>query len=449
ALEKVSYPTKDVEKKDVTVDVAVKDNTIDLSKIDPTLLKTPDLTLAFNLLAFGEDGIKRGDTFVLNLPKNAEDKPFFILTDTAIDQPLIAGKDDKAVQIGAYTIKNNVLTATFDGAAEGLADDNRNGEISLKTALNATLLSADTPTKVDFNLQNVKVDDALKVTEADVTTATRTVLLPKKTPKESAKDENSKNPAEPTPEAEKPSEPSEPTTSVAPKKTENETDVKKPVDGDKKSNGLLTSLFNRGSKKATPATDALGNTPADMTSTKKKLTKIPEGFSEITLQTQGKTAGYKKDDADLDMKFGIQMKLSDDYLLLKLEEYQNSLVGFPQFDGGDTQAYNQYLEKVDAFLEASSDVKPLTFTYTLGKDFTIDNRTTTRPDTKEYPLIVGTEKIGECVVTKDAQGVCSVTVKFDKKIYNRYAVSASQSLDLQVDKTALKDAEPVYVGFED
>ncbi|MEG2898667.1 MAG: hypothetical protein RR841_10465, partial [Eubacterium sp.] len=210
ALEKVSYPTKDVEKKDVTVDVAVKDNTIDLSKIDPTLLKTPDLTLAFNLLAFGEDGIKRGDTFVLNLPKNAEDKPFFILTDTAIDQPLIAGKDDKAVQIGAYTIKNNVLTATFDGAAEGLADDNRNGEISLKTALNATLLSADTPTKVDFNLQNVKVDDALKVTEADVTTATRTVLLPKKTPKESAKesakDENSKNPAEPTPEAEKPSE---------------------------------------------------------------------------------------------------------------------------------------------------------------------------------------------------------------------------------------------------
>ncbi|MEG1619866.1 MAG: hypothetical protein RR335_09955, partial [Eubacterium sp.] len=238
-------------------------------------------------------------------------------------------------------------------------------------------------------------------------------------------------------------------TSVAPKKTENEADVKKPVDGDKKSNGLLTSLFNRGSKKATPATDALGNTPADMTSTKKKLTKIPEGFSEITLQTQGKTAGYKKDDADLDMKFGIQMKLSDDYLLLKLEEYQNSLVGFPQFDGGDTQAYNQYLEKVDAFLEASSDVKPLTFTYTLGKDFTIDNRTTTRPDTKEYPLIVGTEKIGECVVTKDAQGVCSVTVKFDKKIYNRYAVSASQSLDLQVDKTALKDAEPVYVGFED
>lgn len=367
---------------------------IDLSSMEIEDSSALELDYSFSFSS-QEDGkgnkVQKGDTLQIAIPSCLE------VEASSEAEGILNNEGEK---IGSYSISGRTAVVTFE-------DVDLVTEISGTLKINAELKKTDlkeTPIESTVTLQQPAGGEAVKVT----------LLLP----------------ALPSQNKTQGTEPDKTPDSQLEEPGEGYVEAPKP---EKKS----ISSFN---------IFAAAGSGGQKTVTKKTYKKPGKGITKAVVQVESKKEGYRKDDTDLGVNFGMDLTLDSDYLYSQLEEVANTRLDYPEFQAG--MDWDEYNAKVDGYLNGLTDtvLEPISYSYDLGPDFTIEADRNGVPQ----PLTLSEgEKIGTLTVSKTPGGSCVAEVVFEKKIANRERVAAGMNIGLLVDQAALDESEPVFVGWKD
>lgn len=433
-------------------------NTVDASTLPPESLATFKLTLAFTLKALGEEGIMRGDTFTVTLPQaetgdeENPTTPYFTMAD-AVDQPLYAGRGDAAVFMGTYTITNNTLTATFDGAAEGLAQDNRGGELTLSVNAQDIAMSDGAMTTVDFNLQGVMEDADTGITAADQVAATQHLILPQKTPAENTEDDPvpSVTTPEPTSEADDNGESIPAIVPETPGAAAGEEATPGPI------RLLAQSLYSLFTGAAPVKGTLIKNGVAVNKTT---TTGDVDAFSLGTLSFTAPADGYTVANAlstpnHQPIDFITELRLNDDYLTAI---WDKAVAGHSDLEGLYEAAINAEAAAKPTAYQTLNDtlkakgIKQITYAYNFGPDLKLPNSVMNENGKpKVYPLkatIDGIEQtIASYTYTYNDKGELVANLTFEPFVCCMESVKAQFKAELYLTDSLFTDSSKVDINW--
>lgn len=455
SLEKVNYRNES----GADIEIKAEDKRMDLTGL--TKAELQKLTLGY-FAQFAHEGeekqVQEGDSFHIVIPSE-----FFKAENTRLPVPVYNcdAADytrNSEVQVAQYEIKDNVVTVTFIEGVEAEDVSYVKVNLQVKVAVKEAALREDGNAEVKLEREDIVMALPQVVEERDkidtdnsdgkAEEAGGTSESPE-LPSEEAADEEpdiSYNKQEELKEENKQEK----------ETVKNTQDAKENSDAQSKEE---ENLFQRFAKKAVSFFANLGGNEraAGEKETLSKTFKNPAaGVSKATIQVEYQKDGYSKGD-DLGVNFGLDLRLDDAFLFQGLEALDGT-AGFPQFDDSK-ETYKEYSARLDKYLENLSEdnLPSITYIYDLGTDFTISSDKDGKPqslkvstgetDGSGNPVL---EQIGTLTVTKQKEDKhCVAVVVFDKKAFNRDGVKAGMSIDLQVSEDALKDDEPVFVGWRD
>lgn len=455
SLQSVTYQEKDKE----PVRIQGSGGVFDLSPVDINSLLGLTWDIGFNFTDIaGNGGLKSGDTFTVTIPQEA-----FALKDTSApaevktcDKEKYLASGEKSTQgsvnIGSYTVKNNVVRVTLNNEAAAIEEGDIFGVITLgDISLSGTATGkvkielqkdrvyfitlpaqppvADAPKKDESQAGSegdtpaVPADDTPK-TETDVTTDTTT---------EKSKDDTQV--------------PTDAGTTIGSPATENDlTEVETPqpqgfLAKARQFLGRITGLGNALSSTSTKVDDF------DRLDITTSSLMVEDPISRGTIQIASNKDGYGKDDPNLSIRFQIDFTLSDDYLETVYEDNINSITSASGYSEAAATAPDG--EPWLSFLDGLGDdvLPPLSYSVNLNKKS--DNAMIVVPEelaNKNTPLYnsEGAE-LGTYTVTKAG----TVTFNFNKRVYQYYNVSAGAGFDMLVNSDQLNEEEKKDIVWDD